>query len=684
MKPELMSPAGGVNSFIAALDGGADSVYLGLRKFNARRPAKNFDNFLLKKCVRYAHDKNVKVFVTLNIDLKSSEVAEAFQILNFLADINVDAVIVKDPALIYYLTKYLKNKIDIHISTQGAVTSSLGVTLLRDLAVNRVVLARELKLPEIQKCASIQGIEIEVFTEGSMCFGVSGRCLASSFIGGHSGNRGACAACCRIAWEDERSKSKKTFFSMKDLSLSEYIKTLEKYGVAALKIEGRLKNANWVKNITSIYRQILDGAIDEKEQAELKNELKKYSAREIHSGHIVGGKNLVGENARWDDYIKTSDDYAIPEIFMEAIKVKIEINDKTVVSLRFKDQESSFEFKTPAPPKKARPVRLFEIIEKIKEIYKDIETVVELSDNEAICSPSYLNELTDKIRTELINLEKKSEKYPDLDGELNKILYPDKTEIQRAALFGSFPDKLIIRSDQISFFNCNKIDFIKTLVIYLYKELNYAVISEISKKYELIFAIPDIIFEKDIDFITNAIDKLYKAGFKKFQSNSFDGMEALKKYNCEKSAGLGLAVMNHIAPKFYQEFGYSSFYVPVESDLSVLKSLGSFSDQKIECCVYGKIPLFISRVEEDCYENNKFRDKYIELETYKINDLYYFVTSKPLCFIGEVFRKENIKFDSLTADMRFFDNPYLTGKEIKNNRLQFDKDYSFNYFRKLV
>ncbi|HQJ06868.1 MAG TPA: peptidase U32 family protein, partial [Spirochaetota bacterium] len=300
MKPELMSPAGGVNSFIAALDGGADSVYLGLRKFNARRPAKNFDNFLLKKCVRYAHDKNVKVFVTLNIDLKSSEVAEAFQILNFLADINVDAVIVKDPALIYYLTKYLKNKIDIHISTQGAVTSSLGVTLLRDLAVNRVVLARELKLPEIQKCASIQGIEIEVFTEGSMCFGVSGRCLASSFIGGHSGNRGACAACCRIAWEDERSKSKKTFFSMKDLSLSEYIKTLEKYGVAALKIEGRLKNANWVKNITSIYRQILDGAIDEKEQAELKNELKKYSAREIHSGHIVGGKNLVGENARWD------------------------------------------------------------------------------------------------------------------------------------------------------------------------------------------------------------------------------------------------------------------------------------------------------------------------------------------------------------------------------------------------
>lgn len=684
MKPELMSPAGGINSFIAAIDGGADSVYLGLQKFNARRPAKNFDNFLLKKCVTYAHEKNVKVFVTINIDLKSNEIAEAYQMLNFLVDINVDAVIVKDPALIYYLAKYLKNKIDIHISTQSAVSSSLGVIFFRDLAVNRVVLARELELPEIRKCASIQGIEIEIFTEGSMCFGVSGRCLASSFIGGHSGNRGACAACCRIAWEDEKSKSKKSYFSMKDLSLSEYIKTLEKYGVAALKIEGRLKNANWVKNITSIYRQILDGAIDDDEQSKLKNELKKYSARETHSGHIIGHKNLVGENAHWDDYIKTTDDYAIPDIFTDNIKIKIETNEKTVVSVYLKDQYSTFEFKAPVLPKKARPAQLSEIITKIKELNKNMETVVELSDNEAVCSPSYLNELTDKIKAELKNLEKKSEKYADLSAELNKIIYLDKTEIQRPALFGSMPDKLIIRSDQISFFNGNKIDFVKTLVIYLYKELNIDLVSQISKKYDIIFAIPDVIFEKDIDFITATIDKLIKTGYKKFQSNSFDGMEILKKYNCEKSVGLGSAIMNHIAPKFYQEFGYSSFYAPVESDVSILKSLSSFVDQKIECLVYGKIPLFISRVEEDCYKANKFRDKYIELESYKINELYYFVTSKPLCFIGEIFKKENIKFDSLTADMRFFDNPYLKVLDLKNNKPQIDKDYSFNFFRKLV
>lgn len=679
-----MSPAGNINSFIAAVDGGADSVYLGLRKFNARRPAKSFDNFLLKKCVSYAHEKNVKVFVTLNIDLKSNEIAEAYQILNFLADINIDAVIVKDPALIYYLAKYLKNKIDIHISTQSAVTSSLGVIFFKDMAVDRVVLARELELSEIQKCSSIQGIEIEVFTEGSMCFGISGRCLASSFIGGHSGNRGACAACCRIAWEDEKSKSKRSFFSMKDLSLSEYIKTLEKYGVAALKIEGRLKNANWVKNITSIYRQILDGAIDEKEQLKLKNELKKYSARETHTGHIMGQRNLVGENAHWDDYIKTDDNYAIPEIFTETVKIKIETNDKTVVSLFLKDQELSFEFKAPVLPKKARPARLTEIITKIKEIYKEKETVVELSDNEAVCSPSYLNELTDKIISELNNLEKKSEKYADLDGELNKMVYPDKTEVQRPAQFGSLPDKLIIRSDQISYFNANKIEFVKTLVVYLYKELNSELISQISKKYELIFAIPDVIFEKDIDLVTTTIDKLYKAGFKKFQSNSYDGMEILRKYNCEKHAGLGLTVMNHIAPRFFQEFGYSSFYAPIESDVSILKSLSAFVDQKIECCVYGKIPLFISRVDEDCYKANKFRDKYIELESYKINELYYFVTSKPLRFIGDTFKKENIKFDSLTADMRFFDNPYLKAQDMKNNKAQFDKDYSFNFFRKLV
>ncbi|MBP7552701.1 MAG: U32 family peptidase, partial [Spirochaetes bacterium] len=500
----------------------------------------------------------------------------------------------------------------------------------------------------------------------------------------HSGNRGACAACCRIAWEDEKSKSKKSYFSMKDLSLSEYIKTLEKYGVAALKIEGRLKNANWVKNITSIYRQILDGAIDDDEQSKLKNELKKYSARETHSGHIIGHKNLVGENAHWDDYIKTTDDYAIPDIFTDNIKIKIETNEKTVVSVYLKDQSSKFEFKAPVLPKKARPAQLSEIITKIKELNKNMETVVELSDNEAVCSPSYLNELTDKIKAELKNLEKKSEKYADLSAELNKIIYPDKTEIQRPALFGSMPDKLIIRSDQISFFNGNKIDFVKTLVIYLYKELNIDLVSQISKKYDIIFAIPDVIFEKDIDFITATIDKLIKAGYKKFQSNSFDGMEILKKYNCEKSAGLGSAIMNHIAPKFYQEFGYSSFYAPVESDVSILKSLSSFVDQKIECLVYGKIPLFISRVEEDCYKANKFRDKYIELESYKINELYYFVTSKPLCFIGEIFKKENIKFDSLTADMRFFDNPYLKVLDLKNNKPQIDKDYSFNFFRKLV
>lgn len=291
-KPEIMAPAGSMAAFQAALSAGADAVYLGLPYFNARRPAKNFSQDELKSAIAAAHLQNVKVFVTLNIDLKSAELPLLLRVLQLISDLKADAVIVKDWAVFYLVQKYYP-ALEIHLSTQLGLANSLAAVKSKELGAGRVVLARELELTELKQFTGEQMPEIEIFAQGSMCFSVSGKCLLSSWVGGRSANRGGCLAPCRVAYKKDGAEESEPCFSMKDLSVVKRLNELKDIPLAALKIEGRLKNPGWVFEMVKAYKQALNG----EDVSEIEGRLKRFSGRELTDGYLFTNQNLTaGQN----------------------------------------------------------------------------------------------------------------------------------------------------------------------------------------------------------------------------------------------------------------------------------------------------------------------------------------------------------------------------------------------------
>ena len=253
--PELLAPAGSCECFHAAIDSGADAVYLGLADFNARLRAKNFTIRDLSVLVPFARSRNVKVYVTLNTLIKQNEIAHALDVLYQLDQLSVDAVIIADIGLMRLSANNFPN-LRIHGSTQAAAHNSYGVEFLKSLGVKRAVLARELSLGEIEETTKASPIETEVFIHGALCYSMSGMCLASSFIGGASGNRGRCTQVCRRRFKGMGTDG--YFFSPNDLQALPFITRLTKAGVACFKIEGRMKGAEYVSTVVKAYRHTID------------------------------------------------------------------------------------------------------------------------------------------------------------------------------------------------------------------------------------------------------------------------------------------------------------------------------------------------------------------------------------------------------------------------------------------
>ena len=315
-KPELLVPVGNNETFYAALEGGADAIYLGLKRFNARERAKNFSFAQIPVIIDEAHKKNCKVFITLNTVIKNNELDELVDTLHFLEQIKPDAVIIQDWG-VYYLIKKFFPEINIHASTQMANHNSLGTKFSLQKEFDRVILARELTLQELEiiQKKSIsdldadkttykskrtrlleskikKNIDLEIFIHGALCYSFSGMCYFSSFLGGHSANRGHCTQPCRrlFSVDDET----KYFFSLKDNEQIELIPKFEKIGIRSLKIEGRLKSDDYVYRVASAYRMAID---DHEKISEAKKLLALDMGREKTS-YFLGGsiKDAITQN----------------------------------------------------------------------------------------------------------------------------------------------------------------------------------------------------------------------------------------------------------------------------------------------------------------------------------------------------------------------------------------------------
>ncbi|QIB27204.1 U32 family peptidase [Caloranaerobacter azorensis] len=305
-KVELLAPVGSIESLYAAVENGADAVYLGGKMFNARQYASNFDREELKKAVEYAHIKDVKVYVTVNILLSDSEFKEALEYISFLYNIDVDAIIIQDLGLASLVKKLLPD-FEIHGSTQMTIINQYGAKFLEELGFTRVVLGRELSLKEIKYIKDETNIELEGFIHGALCISYSGQCLMSSIIGGRSGNRGRCAQPCRMPYTLVNAETgqivsqkldKKFLLSTRDLNTIEDLNMIIKSGIISLKIEGRMKRPEYVAVIVSKYRKALDNLynrIDRVISKEDKKELLQIFNRKFTRGYILGdfGRDLV-------------------------------------------------------------------------------------------------------------------------------------------------------------------------------------------------------------------------------------------------------------------------------------------------------------------------------------------------------------------------------------------------------
>ena len=280
-KIELLAPAGNIESFNAALRNGADAIYMGVGKYNARTMANNFTIEEYISCIKLAHKLSVKIYLTLNTLVYDNEIKEAISMLLELYKHGLDAVIVQDIGMAMKIKEIVPD-LPLHASTQMSVYSLEQVKFLEELGFKRVVLARELTIPEIEYISTNTKLEIEVFVHGALCVSVSGQCLLSSTIGDRSANRGSCAQPCRKMYslynsKDELLQGKSYILSKKDILGLEYIKSLYNANVYSLKLEGRNKNPEYVAGITSIYRknidkELFDNKLDNKKEETETNE----------------------------------------------------------------------------------------------------------------------------------------------------------------------------------------------------------------------------------------------------------------------------------------------------------------------------------------------------------------------------------------------------------------------------
>lgn len=265
--PELLAPAGNMNSFIAAIESGADAVYIGAKEFSARHNAENFSEKDFANAVKYAHLRGAKVYLALNTLIFDEEISKALETVYKACLNNIDAVIVQDIGIASKIAEILP-QIKLNASTQMTVHNFEGVNLLKKFGFSRVVLARELNLKQVAEIVErAKDMEIEIFVHGALCVSYSGQCLFSSMVGGRSGNRGRCAQPCRqmynlvdyyTAQEIYDGSNGNYLLSTKDLCSLEMLPEIVKTGVHSLKIEGRMKNSEYVATVTKIYRKYLD------------------------------------------------------------------------------------------------------------------------------------------------------------------------------------------------------------------------------------------------------------------------------------------------------------------------------------------------------------------------------------------------------------------------------------------
>lgn len=342
--PELLAPAGSMEALYAAVEAGADAVYLGGKAFGARAFAKNFEQEEIRRALSYCHLHGVRLYVTVNTLVYERELDSFLSFCRALYGMGVDALIVTDLGGIALLRKHLP-MMELHASTQMGIHNSEGVSACASLGLSRAVIARECSLADMKSISEKSPLEIEVFLHGALCVCHSGQCLFSSLVGGRSGNRGECAQPCRLPYGEQGYP-----LSLKDMSLARHIPALIDAGVCSLKIEGRMKSADYVYGVTSIYRRLLDerrGATD----AEVSALSALFSRGGFTDGYFVsrlGGMTGVRSEAQKEESRALGKREFLPMRVDVSAQAVFRLGEPSRLTLSFKGRCVTVQGETPA------------------------------------------------------------------------------------------------------------------------------------------------------------------------------------------------------------------------------------------------------------------------------------------------------------------------------------------------
>lgn len=325
LKKELLSPAGSFESLKAAIQNGADAVYLGGMRFGARAYAANFTNEDLIEAVRYAHIRGVKIYVTANIIVFDNEILSFIEYIDFLYHADVDAVILQDIGMAYIINE-LYPDFAMHASTQMTTTNHRDALYLKTVGFERIVAARENSLEEIDKIFKKTNIEIEDFVHGALCMCYSGKCLFGYMNSGRSGNRGTCSQPCRMLYKLKQKSG--YLLSCKDISTLPYIDKIKSSAILSLKIEGRMKRPEYVATVTSAYRRALDLNLSKNTLLKAEDEIKHIFQREYTKGFLLSEKNEDIVNNKTP---KNTGVVCGVVVFRNKNKIKIKLEDDLTV-----------------------------------------------------------------------------------------------------------------------------------------------------------------------------------------------------------------------------------------------------------------------------------------------------------------------------------------------------------------
>lgn len=606
--PELLAPAGDRAALDAALEAGATAVYFGLTTLNARRGARNFRQEEFPAAVEAVHAHSARAYLTLNTDLADRELGQAARILELARQSKVDAVLVRDPALL--ALKHHYPEFEFHLSTQTCMANTADVAAAGQLGATRVVLAREMSMVEIAAASAVSKVETEVFVQGALCFSISGRCLLSSWVGGRSGNRGACTSPCRVPWTID-SQPAGTALSMHDLATVHRLKDLRAAGVKALKIEGRLKTAEWVGKAVRLYRRGLEGEASESLLAEAA-ELGAYTGRALTAGYLDAQRDQLTGVARRERSQTPQDE---PNADADADDAPAEPADEIgpsydfhldvgqrAIACRLECVGQTFEWTIPKTvvhrPEKALSVhRLFEFLEQSPIRGHQLGSG-STNDPEFLLVPRAGNAVVDRISNAIRLALKAPDKQVrvELPEAVENLLGKAKLSVDNVRSLGERPDRARLDHRSVGEFLRQARPgavIVEGLVAGQLEKM-----SNTCGDVPLVVALPPVFFEEELANVRRLVGLCREMDLT-VEVNSWGGWRLAREAHARLESGPGLPVLNWLAARTLGRQGIECVTLSPEADRRQLEDVTAHCPVSCSLVVFGRPPLATTRVEFD-------------------------------------------------------------------------------------